>query len=499
MADSFQPYHSVPPPARNSMQGPRNATPVPTTLPTVVAGDVSAIRGCDVAIVLPTLNEQDGLVRTLADIPYDALLTTGRRVVRVVIDGGSTDRTVEVAREHGLHVLRQTTPGKGAAIREALTWLAGEQVQYAVILDADFTYPGTAVPAVVELLEAGSQLVVGVREPDTSPKEDLRELVHRIGNRLLNIAASQLSGLPFLDLCSGFWGVDLEAMEPLQLASTGFEIEAELFTKAYRAGYAVTQIPISYRERIGTAKLHAIRDGAKILLTSIRYGRRDLRSAFSSPSPSQFRDLLTLAMIAGGKEFVVMADDSRRSEAEEIVRRIHAGRPSLHYRILTLPAGSVRGPHRVDVAVDPDSLPTGSITIFLPRRDTPDAGTSTYAFVHLPRTDRLVALRSGTEDLSDPAYLARSGGFSVGPEGLHVEFSSDKTSQVIERPRAVYANTFPDARAKELAFLGANGHYGRLVVLRPRGGAKVVPHWAYGESPLGRSGPEAVLAEGSVP
>ena len=194
-----------------------------------------------------------------------------------------------------------------------------------------------------------------------------------------------------------------------------------------------------------------------------------------------------------------MADDSRRAEAAEIVRRIHAGRPTLHYRILTLPAASAHGAHQVDVPVDTATLPSGSITIYLPKRETPGAGSSAYAFVHLPRTDRLVALRSGAEDLRDPAYLARSGGFSVGPEGLHVEFSSDKTSQVIERPRAVYANTFPDARAKELAFLGANGHYGRLVVLRPRGGAKVVPTWAYGESPLGRSGPEAVLAEGSVP
>lgn len=469
------------------------------TLPTLISGDAESIRGQDVAIVLPTLNEQDGLVRTLADIPFEQLTAGGRTVVRVVIDGGSTDRTVDVAREHGLPVLQQRTRGKGAAIREALEWLALAEVRWAVILDADFTYPGTAVPAVVELLEAGSQLVVGVREPDTSPKEDLRELVHRIGNRLLNIGASQLSGLPFLDLCSGFWGVHLDSVRPLRLESNGFEIEAELFTKAYRAGYTVTQIPISYRERIGTAKLHAVRDGARILLTSIRFGRRDLRSAFSSPSPSQFRDLLTLAMIAGGKEFVVMTDPSRHAEAQEIVRRIRAGRPSVPYRIMTLPESSGRRGGKPEVPIDPTGIhASGSITIFLPRIEPGGGTSSAYAFVHLPRSDRLVALRSGGVDLHDPTFLSRSGGFTAGHEGLRVELNSDKARQTLERPRAIFANTFPDARAKELAFLGANGHYGRLVVLRPRGGAKVVPAWA--SDPLTVPKPrEAVLAEGVPP
>ena len=480
------------------MQGPRNERVTPTSMPSVLSGDPETVRRADVAIVLPTLNEEDGLVRTLADIPYDELLATGRKVCRIVIDGGSSDRTLEVAREHGLFVLRQSAAGKGSAIREALEWLATMEVGAAVILDADYTYPGTAVPAVVELLEAGSQLVVGVREPDTPPNEDLRELVHRIGNRLLNITASQLSGLPFLDLCSGFWGVDVAAIRPLHLVSTGFEIEAELFTKAYRAGYTVTQIPIPYRERIGTAKLHAVRDGARILLTSIRFGRRDLRSAFSSPSPSQFRDLLTLAMVAGGGEFVIMSDVSRRAEAEQILSRIRAGRPGVPYRILNLPEPRETEHGRAEVPITAHGgSPTGCITIFLPRRDGPDDGKSAYAFVHLPRTDRIVALRSGGMDLNDPSFLARSGGFTAGTEGLKVELASDRAHQALQRPRAVYANTFPDVRAKELAYLGANGHYGRLVVLAPRGGAKVVPAWS-DTSLVSRVARESVLADGTV-
>src|ERR1700675_1320919 len=117
---------------------------------------VATFQGVDVAVVLPTLNEEGGLARTLADIPFGAMCSGGRTVRPLVIDGGSDDRTLEVAHERGVFVLHQRAKGKGSAIREALEWLAGQGVPYAVVLDADYTYPGTAIPAVVELLEAGT-------------------------------------------------------------------------------------------------------------------------------------------------------------------------------------------------------------------------------------------------------------------------------------------------------------------------------------------------------
>jgi len=444
---------------------------------------IATFQGVDVAVVLPTLNEEGGLALTLADIPFNALRRGGRTVRPLVIDGGSTDRTLEVAHERGVFVLHQRARGKGSAIREALEWLAGHGVPYAVVLDADFTYPGTAIPAVVELLEAGTQLVVGVREPEKSPKDDPRELVHRIGNRILNITASQLAGLPFLDLCSGFWGVRVPSVPSLNLVTDGFEIEAELFAKAYRAGYTVTQIPISYRERIGVAKLHAVRDGARILLSTIKFGRRQLSTAFSFPSSSQLRDLLSLAVVSGGEEFRLVVDASRRAEAEEIAARIRAGRPQSKLVIQLVPQGEGRTEALVQETGKARAPRT--TTILLPALLGEATGESAYALVHLPRTDRLVALRPQSASPSTTADLARSGGFLVGPEGFHVEYAPDGW-RAIERARAVYANTFPDAAAKELAFLGANGHYGTLMVFRPNTGADLRAPPAH-PAPAGRS------------
>jgi hypothetical protein len=426
----------------------------------ISADEASQFRGIDVAIVLPALNEEAGLVRTLDDIPFSALRRTGWNVRPLLVDGGSTDRTCEIARERGVAVLHQQSRGKGAAIRETLAFLAEHDVRYAVFLDADYTYPGGAIPAVVELLVAGSQLAIGVREPVRAANDDAREFVHRLGNRILNLTASQLSGLPILDLCSGFWAVDVRAITPLRLETNGFEIEAELFTKACRAGYTLSQIPIPYRERLGVAKLHAVRDGVRILLTTIRHGRRTLATGFAMPSPNRFRDLLTVAMMYQHTDYLLVADASRRAEAQQVARRISAARPDKSVRVEFIPStrtGEV-----------PASRTPRAVTIHLPSIAGTGESASPYAIVHLPRSDRLIAVAPGSFSPTEAATLARSGGFEIGPAGLRLEYAPDGTSTV-DRVRAIFANTFPSPSAKELAYLGANGHFGPIAVWRTRG------------------------------
>lgn len=419
-----------------------------------------AFNGVDVAIVLPTLNEEQGLLRTLSDLPFDRLagLASDKEtlVVRlVIVDGGSTDRTTEIARERGIPVLRQLGRGKGQAIRQALAWLHERKVRYAVVLDADFTYPGASIPAVVHLLDSGSQLVVGVRQPVSSARTDSREAVHRVGNGLLNLAASQLSGLPILDLCSGFWGVLVEAVPPLKLETDGFEIEAELFTKAYRAGYMVTQIPIPYRERVGVAKLRALRDGARILLTSIRFGRRRLVSALQLPGRSILRDIISIALVHGEDELVLIADGSRRLEAERIAASFRASAPGARVTVRSGEFSSA--PHGLSPLTGGRDPP---VILTLPAATQPNGFPA--AVVHLPRSGRLIALGEipsaevGSEKLSVDA-LARSAGYRL-------RMSAGATTARSSSARAVFASIFPSDERRELAFLGANGRHAAMTV-----------------------------------
>jgi len=296
--------------------------------------DPMVFRGLDLAVVLPTLNEEHGLPVTLSGIPFLRLLEKGRRVRVLVIDGGSTDGTVAVARSLGLQIIRQHGKGKGQAVREALAWLRECGTRYAVFMDADSTYPGDMVGAVLELLEAGSHLVVGVREPKRNRPDSLRDLVHRIGNAVLNYAGGQVSGRPVLDLCSGFWGLNLSTGLDRALRSDGFDVEAELFLKAYRGGYVVTQIPIRYGPRIGTAKLRAARDGARIMETILRAANFPQTSTvWEPPRTSPFlRELLSVCVVRGSDSLVVWADPSRRQEAGQLVRAFRHSEvaPRLH-------------------------------------------------------------------------------------------------------------------------------------------------------------------------
>jgi dolichol-phosphate hexosyltransferase len=280
--------------------------------------DPESFRGIEVAIVLPTLNEEGGLTSTFRQIPLGPLTAAGWKVRPLVVDGGSTDRTREVARELGIPVLHQRSSGKGGAIRESLAWLREAGVRHVVVLDADSTYPGEMVGRVLELLRSGAGLVVGVRQPLRDKPVTIRDMIHRAGNAFLNYVAGQVSGHTVLDLCSGFWGLDLQSGADQRLYSIGFEIEAELFLGAYRSGVPVVQIPIPYSDRIGVAKLRAVRDGARIFVTILRQARAGVlvASPRSQASSSLAREVLSACFVHGGRDLVVVADRSRRAEAQ---------------------------------------------------------------------------------------------------------------------------------------------------------------------------------------
>ncbi|MGC2289820.1 MAG: glycosyltransferase family 2 protein [Thermoplasmata archaeon] len=325
-----------------------------------------SFEAANAAIILPTLNEESGISQTLLDIPFDRLARAGWRVRPLVVDGGSTDRTLDVAAAWGLPVLHQKSRGKGGAVLEALEWLADRHVQYAVVLDADASYPGASILPALELLDAGSHLVVGVRQSASGPPRNPRDLVHRVGNALLNFVAGGLSRSRILDVCSGFWGVQVERAQELNLISHDFGIEAELFLKGQRAGWTILQIPIPYRERVGEAKLHAVSDGVRILLSIIRFGHKSLQAAPPATSlvPVFIRDLLVTALVGGG-DLVLVTPPSRENEARAVAFLLE--RSDMRPRVVVRPeipeAASIAGPSppslaagRVDMAMPPSPI-----------------------------------------------------------------------------------------------------------------------------------------------
>lgn len=287
-------------------------------------GQLTSYNSLDAVVLLPTLNEEEGLPLTLAEIPFSEMRALGWSVRPLIIDGGSTDRTREVAASHGIPVIAQRSRGKGAAIREAIELLDQLNVRHLVVLDADATYPGSAVLPALGLLNSGSDLVVGVRQPDTGHPRSFRDLVHRVGNILLNFAAGQYSRSRYLDLTTGFWALDVRKALELELRTDGFGIEAELFLKAHQFGWNTSQIPVEYHKRAGVAKLHAVPDGTRILLTILRFGRRSLLRAppTISETPGILRRLLVTTFIQHPRHVELRCVPELQTEAKALSQHL---------------------------------------------------------------------------------------------------------------------------------------------------------------------------------
>lgn len=211
-----------------------------------------------VTIVLPAKNEEAAIGRTLRALPLATLRAMGFATDVLVLDGQSTDRTAEIARQWGATVVTDRERGKGNALRNARDRISGD---YVVMLDADGTYAADAIPRVVSRLAFGTaDVVMGRRVPQAGSMSR----IHEAGNSLLSVGATVLYGQPCPDLCTGLWGFRAEAFRKLPLQARGFELEADLFAMSARLGLRIQQVRTDYLPRHGRAKLAGGPDGLRI-------------------------------------------------------------------------------------------------------------------------------------------------------------------------------------------------------------------------------------------
>ena len=98
-------------------------------------------------VIIAALNEEEGIGLTVAEL----IVTLGSTHI-LVVDGRSTDRTVEVAKKMGAEIILQDGLGKGNAIAKAVANI-DQAVDYVVLTDADYTYPAQYVPEMIRILE----------------------------------------------------------------------------------------------------------------------------------------------------------------------------------------------------------------------------------------------------------------------------------------------------------------------------------------------------------
>ncbi|MDF2272216.1 glycosyltransferase family 2 protein [Streptomyces coacervatus] len=225
-----------------------------------------------VSVVIPAMNEAENLpyvFKTLPDWIHEVVL----------VDGNSTDDTVEVARGlwPNVKVVEQQGKGKGDALITGFEACTGDII---VMVDADGSADGNEIVSYVSALVSGADFAKGSRFANGGGTDDMT-FIRKLGNWALCTVVNRKFGARYTDLCYGYNAFWRHCLDKISLDCTGFEIETLINIRVVKAGLKVQEIPSYEYLRIhGASNLRAVRDGFRVLKVILkeRSNRRELRS-----------------------------------------------------------------------------------------------------------------------------------------------------------------------------------------------------------------------------
>ena len=216
-----------------------------------------SLGAIEVSVVMPCLNEAATVARCVSKARA-ALARAGLAGEVIVADNGSTDGSQELAELAGARVVPATPKGYGAAY---LAGIAAARGRYLVLGDSDDTYDFDLVPAFVERLRGGDDLVMGSRFAGEIMPGAMPWLHRYIGNPILTGILGVFFGQSVSDVHCGLRALTREAADRMKLRTKGMEFASEMVASAIRGRMKVSEIPITYAPREGESKLRSFRDG----------------------------------------------------------------------------------------------------------------------------------------------------------------------------------------------------------------------------------------------
>jgi glycosyltransferase involved in cell wall biosynthesis len=223
----------------------------------------------DTVVFIPAWNEEDNLPAVL-----DELHEQLPEADVLVVDDGSTDRTAEVAREHGAGVLSfGENRGLRAGIAAGYGWALEHEYAFCGRVDADGQHPAPELKRLLTLVRAdecdvavGSRFVSGdgyaaYRYRPSGPR--------RFGTALLRRAMALVLRRPFGDATSGLYAVNAKALPLLAKPYTTDAPEVEALIRVVDAGLRLQEVPVNMSERAsGESKLRGSK-AVKVVLTVV--------------------------------------------------------------------------------------------------------------------------------------------------------------------------------------------------------------------------------------
>jgi glycosyltransferase involved in cell wall biosynthesis len=218
-----------------------------------------------IGLVIPALNEEEAITHVLARVPRDHVDEI------VVVDGGSTDRTVERAAVAGARVIVEPRPGYGRACLAGASAVA-ETSEVVVFLDGDGSDCPEQIPDLVAPIVAGEADFVigsrsrGKREPGSMSAHQL------LAGYAVSTVLRLLYGARYTDM-GPFRAIGRDALFRLGMCEMTYGWNLEMQMRVARAGLRVLELPVQHRRRVGgTSKVSGtlggtIRASLRILLT----------------------------------------------------------------------------------------------------------------------------------------------------------------------------------------------------------------------------------------
>ena len=217
----------------------------------------------DVSVVIPTMNEETSIGRVLDEV---RAALSGRDFEIVTVDTNSRDRTNDIAQEKGARVVPEPRRGYGRAYK---TGFAEARGRFVLTLDADLTYPADRFPDFLTILEAGQADFVAADRMTLLSGAAMTGM-HRLGNRLLNMAFRFLFRFPIHDSQSGMWAFRKDLFAGLRVVADGMPFSEELKVEVLRNRFRYEEVPIVYRPRMGQKKIRSVRDAVQNMVWLFR-------------------------------------------------------------------------------------------------------------------------------------------------------------------------------------------------------------------------------------
>ncbi len=222
-----------------------------------------------ISVIIPALNEEESIGQVLNDIPGEIVEEI------IVVDNGSNDNTVTVAKNLGASVVLEPLKGYGAACLRGISMLK-QDTDIVVFLDADYSdYPQDLHTVVKPIVTGEAEMVIGSRMSGTRGKGAL--LPQAIfGNKLATFLIRLFWGFKYTDL-GPFRAIKYKDLLVLNMIDKNFGWTVEMQIKALKKGLRIMEVPVRYRKRIGKSKITGtfsgtMSAGIKIIYTIFKYG-----------------------------------------------------------------------------------------------------------------------------------------------------------------------------------------------------------------------------------